>query len=274
MNEVLPLVPISGSSPLTYLLLSALVGTSFGFFLERSGFGSAKKLTAVFTLRDWGVYRVMFTALVTAMVGAQLLAAIGWMELGLLKVGTSYLAPMFFGGILFGVGFYFGGFCPGTAVVSAVRGRLDAVVFLVGIVLGIYGFALFFDGAGQASWFQNFYAPASATVQSLNGHSLAWIVAIAVAAGVMVSFRYLYIFEQRFAMLTPEQLKNRKPRPTAVKPKAARSTQAIVGFSAVLAVVLPRREKNPPVVHYNRGGVAGEVESDAIDVRAVGIAGV
>ncbi len=268
MNEVFPFVPIHGSSPFTYLLIAALVGTAFGFFLERSGFGSAKKLTAVFTLRDWGVYRVMFTALVTAMVGAQLLAAIGWMELGLLEVGTTYLWPMFLGGLLFGVGFYFGGFCPGTAVVSAVRGRLDAVVFLVGIVLGIYGFAVFYDGAGQESWFQNFYAPASATVQSLNGDSFAWVVTIVVTAGVMASFRYLYIFEQRFAMRTPEELKNRTPRPAAVKPQAARSTQAILGFSAVLAVVLgvlAIADVEPPVI-----AVGSEVPVKvAVDTEAV-----
>lgn len=172
------------------------------------------------------------------MVGAQLLAAFGWMELGLLEVGTTYLWPMFIGGILFGIGFYFGGFCPGTAVVSAVRGRLDAWVFLVGIVLGIYGFAVFFDGAGQASWFQDFYAPANATVQSLNEHPLAWVVAIVVAAGVMVSFRYLYIFEQRFALLTPEELAAKKARPQAVRPQAARSTRAIIALATALGVVL------------------------------------
>lgn len=238
MNEVFPLIPLHGGSPIAYLVTAAIVGAAFGFFLERSGFGSAKKLTAVFTLRDWGVYRVMFTALVTAMVGAQLLAAVGWMELGLLEVGTTYLWSMFIGGILFGIGFYFGGFCPGTAVVSAVRGRLDALVFLFGIVLGIFGFAVFFDGPGQASWFQSFYAPVGATVQSLNGHPLAWLAAIGIAAGVMVSFRYLYIFEQRFAMLTPKQLANKQPRPQAVMPKARRSTRAIIGLSAALAVVL------------------------------------
>jgi hypothetical protein len=237
MSEVFPLVPLHGNSPFVYLAMAAVVGVAFGYFLERSGFGSAKKLTAVFILRDWGVYRVMFTALVTAMVGAQVLAAMGLMELGLLEVGTTYLWPMLIGGLLFGVGFYFGGFCPGTAVVSAVRGRLDAWVFLVGIVLGIYGFAIFFDGAGQASWFQNFYAPADAAVQSLIGYRFAWVVAIAIAAGVMLSFRYLYIFEQRYALRTPEQLAG-EPRPPVVRPRAGRSTRVVIGLAAALAVVL------------------------------------
>jgi len=238
MSTTFPFVPLHGSSPVTYLLMAAAVGAAFGFFLERSGFGSAKRLTAVFTMRDWQVYRVMFTALVTAMIGAQLLSAVGIMEFGLLEVSTTYLWPMFLGGILFGVGFYFGGFCPGTAVVSAVRGRLDAVVFLVGIVLGIYGFALFFDGAGQASWFQDFYAPAGAAVQTLNGSSPGWIWALGITAGVYLTFRYVYIFEQRFGMLTPQQLKNATPRPPVIRPTTARSTRAALAVTAVLAVVL------------------------------------
>jgi uncharacterized protein len=237
MSTIFPILPLDGGSPTTYLVMAAVVGIAFGFFLERSGFGSAKKLTSVFILRDWGVYRVMFTALVTAMIGAQLMSAFGWMDLGLLELSTTFFWPMIIGGLLFGVGFYFGGFCPGTAVVSAVRGRLDAWMFLVGIVLGIYGFALFYDGAGQASWFQSFYAPAGAAVQSLNGHPLAWVVAIAITAGVILSFRYLYIFEQRFALKTPEQLAG-EPKPPVVRPRAGRSTKAVVGLAAALAVVL------------------------------------
>ncbi len=237
MSTIFPILPLDGGSPTTYLVMAAVVGIAFGFFLERSGFGSAKKLTAVFILRDWGVYRVMFTALVTAMIGAQLMSAFGWMDLGLLELSTTFFWPMLVGGLLFGVGFYFGGFCPGTAVVSAVRGRLDAWVFLVGIVLGIYGFALFYDGAGQASWFQSFYAPAGAAVQSLNGHPLAWVVAIAITGGVILSFRYLYIFEQRFALRTPEQLAG-EPRPPVAKPHAGRSTRVVIGLAGALAIVL------------------------------------
>ncbi len=234
MSTIFPILPLDGGSPTTYLVMAAVVGIAFGFFLERSGFGSAKKLTSVFILRDWGVYRVMFTALVTAMIGAQLMSAFGWMDLGLLELSTTFFWPMLVGGLLFGVGFYFGGFCPGTAVVSAVRGRLDAWVFLVGIVLGIYGFALFYDGAGQASWFQSFYAPAGAAVQSLNGHPLAWVVAIAITGGVILSFRYLYIFEQRFALRTPEQLAG-EPRPPVVRPHAGRSTRVVIGLAGALA---------------------------------------
>ena len=40
------------------------LGLFFGFFLERAGFGSARKLTSIFYFKDWSVLRVMFTAIV------------------------------------------------------------------------------------------------------------------------------------------------------------------------------------------------------------------
>ncbi len=234
----LPYIPLNGSSPLTFLFMAGLMGIGFGFFLERSGFGSAKMLTAVFIMRDWQVYRVMFTALLTAMIGTQVLSAVGLLEFHLLEINTTYLAPMFFGGLLFGVGFYFGGFCPGTAVVSAVRGRLDAVVFLFGIVFGIYGFALLFDNAEAGSWFQNFYLPKDAAVQTLNGDAPGWIWAIGVTIGVLLSFRYLYILEQRLGMLTPAQLKSAEKRPPVKRPAPGWPEKLSIGLIGSLVVFL------------------------------------
>jgi hypothetical protein len=53
----------------TSLVVAFLVGIGFGFALERAGFGSAKKLVSQFYLDDLAVFKVMFTAIVTAMLG-------------------------------------------------------------------------------------------------------------------------------------------------------------------------------------------------------------
>ncbi|HRB11636.1 MAG TPA: sulfurtransferase, partial [Vicinamibacteria bacterium] len=58
------------------LIVALIIGMGFGFFLERAGFGSARKLVAQFYLTDLAVFKVMFTASVTAMLGVTLL---GWM---------------------------------------------------------------------------------------------------------------------------------------------------------------------------------------------------
>ena len=123
------------------LLLAMLVGLGFGFWLERAGFGSSRKLTAIFYLQDFAVLKVMFAAMVTAAIGLQTLAAFGKIDLAALFVPASVIWPQLVGGLLFGVGFVAGGWCPGTAAVGLASGKLDALVFLLGAGAGSLGFA-------------------------------------------------------------------------------------------------------------------------------------
>ena len=128
----------------TSLALAVIIGILFGFVLERAGFGDARNLTNIFYFRDMRVLRVMFSAIVTAMVGLVVLSWIGvfdynmFVEYALLK---TYVWPQLVGGVLFGIGFVVGGYCPGTAAVGVSSGKLDSVVFLLGLVGGIWVFA-------------------------------------------------------------------------------------------------------------------------------------
>jgi uncharacterized protein len=122
--------------------LSALVcGALFGYVLENAGFGSPCKLTAQFKLRDWSVFKVMFTAIVVAASGLFLLRQFGWLDADAVFVPTSLLVAAALGGVFVGSGFAVGGYCPGTSVVGLFSGRLDALVFIVGLVLGTFVFA-------------------------------------------------------------------------------------------------------------------------------------
>ncbi len=121
----------------TGYVLGFLIGVGFGFSLERAGFGSSRKLAAIFYLRDFTVLKVMFTAIVTAMLGSVLLSKLGILDLSLVYVSPTFVVPFLVGGLLFGVGFVTGGFCPGTALVGMVSGSLDAAVFLVGMMGGV-----------------------------------------------------------------------------------------------------------------------------------------
>ena len=88
-------------------LAAMIVGLLFGFSLERSGFGSSRKLAAIFYLRDMTVLKVMFTALITAMLGLSLVVALGWLELEsqVYVLPTQYGAQIV-GGLVFGVGVF------------------------------------------------------------------------------------------------------------------------------------------------------------------------
>lgn len=126
------------------LLVAFLIGIGFGFALERAGFGSARKLISQFYLNDLTVLKVMFTAVVTAMLGVTYLAWIGWLDLSLVYLVPTFWVAQVAGGLLGGVGFAVGGFCPGTSAAAAATGKLDGLLFVLGVPAGALVFALAF----------------------------------------------------------------------------------------------------------------------------------
>ena len=120
---MLPLAYNIEFSVVADLAIAVLLGIGFGFCLERAGFGSARKLTAVFYLHDMSVVKVMFTAIVTTMAGLFLLSSAGLIALTDLYIEpTSYPAQLL-GGLVFGAGFVIGGYCPGTSVAASRPAR-------------------------------------------------------------------------------------------------------------------------------------------------------
>ena len=147
--------------PLTELLghwgsyaIYAMVGIAFGMTLESAGFGNSKLLAAQFYFKDMRVFKVMFTAIIVAMTLIFLSTSLGILDYNLIWVPPTYLWPGIAGGMIMGVGFIIGGFCPGTSLVGLATGKLDAIVFVFGVLFGIYlfgetvsGYAVFFDSS-------------------------------------------------------------------------------------------------------------------------------
>lgn len=137
--------PLFAASPLPYafeMLLALLVGLGFGFALERAGFGRADNLAAIFYGRDFRVLRVMFTAIVTCALGLYFLDGAGLLPLASLKLMETFWVPQAVGGFLLGAGFIIGGYCPGTGLVGAASGKIDAIWFLSGLGAGTLAFSL------------------------------------------------------------------------------------------------------------------------------------
>jgi hypothetical protein len=116
---------------------AVVIGLAFGFFLERAGLGNGRKLAAQFYLTDLTVFKVMFTAIVTAMLGLFWLSQAGLLDLSRIELTPTFLVPQVVGGVLFGAGFVIGGYCPGTSCVAAATGRLDGLAVFGGMILGI-----------------------------------------------------------------------------------------------------------------------------------------
>jgi len=130
-------------------IIYILIGFGFGFILESAGFGDSRRLAAQFYWRDLTVLKVMFTAILVAAVLIFWATALGWLNYDDVWVNPTYLWPGIVGGLIMGLGFILGGFCPGTSLVGASTLKLDAIWFVAGITVGILGFgesvALFND---------------------------------------------------------------------------------------------------------------------------------
>lgn len=192
---MMPLYQTGGFDYPVAMLLATFLGIGFGFVLERAGFGRASVLVAQFHGTDMRVLKVMFTAIATTAVGIALLAGLGAMDLSKVIIPETFLWPQIVGGLLLGVGFVVSGYCPGTGVVAAASGYVDALYGLGGVMVGslLFGFVYpLVEGLYEAG------AMGSVTLPALLG--IPWpVVALAVALIAVAAFVLAERLERRFA---------------------------------------------------------------------------
>jgi len=135
-----PLVPDIIGNELN-LIVALLIGIGFGFILEQAGFSTSKKLVGLFYGYDFTVLRVFFTAGVTAMLGVIALDHFGFLDTNLIYINPTFIWSAVVGGLIMGLGFVIGGFCPGTSVCAAAIGKIDAMIFIAGSFIGVFIFA-------------------------------------------------------------------------------------------------------------------------------------
>lgn len=123
------------------LVIAVLIGFAFGFVLESSGFSSSRKLVGLFYGYDFSVLKVFFTAVITAMTGLLYFSYMGWIEIDLIYINPTFLYSALLGSLIMGIGFITGGYCPGTSFCAVAIGKIDAMVFTIGMFLGIFIFA-------------------------------------------------------------------------------------------------------------------------------------
>lgn len=182
-----PLVPDLISEELN-LIVALLIGIAFGFILEQAGFSSSKKLAGVFYGYDFTVLRVFFTAGVTAMSGVIILGYLGWLDTDFMYINPTYLEAAILGGVIMGIGFIIGGYCPGTSVAGMAIGKIDAMFFVGGGLIGVFLYGEFypwFEGISNASFLGNIRIFDSIGVSQ--GLFALMLIAMAVGAFVMTT---------------------------------------------------------------------------------------
>lgn len=136
-----PLIP-DGTIPMEWdSIIAILIGIVFGFILEASGFSSSRKLAGVFYGYDFAVLKVFFTAAAVSVIGIYYMDYLGYLDITQLYVHPTYIWAAIIGGIIMGIGFVAGGFCPGTSLCAVAIGKLDAWVYVAGIMIGVFLFS-------------------------------------------------------------------------------------------------------------------------------------
>jgi uncharacterized membrane protein YedE/YeeE len=189
------IAPFLDLTPGTWPALAAAVGIGivFGWFLERGGLGNARKLAGQFYLTDFTVMKVMFSAIITAMLGLFWLAWAGLLDLTRVYIPETFIVPQLVGGILFGAGFILAGLCPGTACVAAATGRRDGLTAVGGLLVGVFLFAEIAPGVRA---FHESTSRGALTLQDAL-HLPQGVVVFAIVAVAVAAFAVAERIEQR-----------------------------------------------------------------------------
>jgi hypothetical protein len=127
MEKVPFLLPESVKKPVALIL-----GILFGFLLQKGGVTRYETIIGQLLLLDFTVLKVMLSAVLTGMLGIQILLQF---KLVALHPKHGSFGASVLGGLIFGLGFGLLGYCPGTAAGAAGQGSLDALFGGVGGML-------------------------------------------------------------------------------------------------------------------------------------------
>lgn len=124
------------------LALGFVTGLVFGFLLQKGRVAKFEVIVGQFLFKEWTVFKTMGTAIIVGSIGVYALVSA--------DIASLHIRPLLWGGILlgavcFGIGMAVLGYCPGTTVAACGEGRRDAMVGVVGMLLGALGFVVFND---------------------------------------------------------------------------------------------------------------------------------
>jgi len=117
----------------TKLVLGLLTGIVFGFLLQKGRAAKFHVIIGQFIFKDWTVVKIMGTAVIVGAIGVYALVA---MDLASLHVKPLLLGGVLLGAVCFGIGMAVFGYCPGTSVAACGEGRRDAMIGVLGMLVG------------------------------------------------------------------------------------------------------------------------------------------
>jgi uncharacterized membrane protein YedE/YeeE/rhodanese-related sulfurtransferase len=226
------------------------IGIAFGVILERAGLGDPRVIAGQLLGRDFTVVRVMFGAIVTAMLGVVWAQSAGWLDAGAIAMPPTDLPAQALGAVIFGGGFALAALCPGTACVAAASGRRDGLAAVGGMFAGTALTPIAWPVVRSAVS----DAPREgATLVSDTGIPLGVIVVLLTAAAVL-------------AMIVGRMMEDRERLAAAWRPRAAESV------ALALAVTFAIADGRGSLTSTRTDAIAAEIESEADHIDALDLA--
>jgi uncharacterized protein len=149
------------------IILALAIGAAFGFALDRIGATNPGYIIKMLNLSNLHLMKTILLGIGVASILTFGGLLSGIVDPGHLSVKSAYLGVIL-GGALLGVGFAVSGYCPGTGLTAAATGRLDAVVFAIGGLVGAFAYMVTYP-AVNATGILDAIAGGSATLAPLAG---------------------------------------------------------------------------------------------------------
>jgi uncharacterized membrane protein YedE/YeeE len=119
------------------ILLAIILGSLFGFILQRVGATNPQVIINMLRLNDLHLMRAILLAVAIASALLFTGLSLGVLDPSHLSVKTTFTGVII-GGVIFGIGWALAGYCPGTGIAAVGDGRKDAVFFILGGLGGAF----------------------------------------------------------------------------------------------------------------------------------------
>src|SRR4030066_1703298 len=131
------------------LLYGLSTGIIFGFLFQKARVIRYDKQLGALRLMDMTIIKFMLSTILVAMVGTYLLKDLGLVKL---SIKPTILGGVILGGLIFGIGWGFLGYCPGTSAGALGEGGYDATWGILGMLAGAALFAEAYPDLKQTVW--------------------------------------------------------------------------------------------------------------------------
>lgn len=186
------------------IILAILIGLLFGFVLQKAGAANPQRIIDMLRLKDFHLMKTIFLGIGLSSLLLFAMMALGIVDNSNLSVKTAYIGVII-GGAIMGMGWAIAGFCPGTGIVAAGAGRKDALVFMLGGLVGAFIFILVY-GSLKSTFIFDKLGGGKATLAATNPEKYTTLISSIPSVVVAGSIAIVFIF---IAWKLPENTEKR-----------------------------------------------------------------